>query len=463
MGTESRLHGVRFAQVGLVRSTQGLRATLGELASGPFALGYLGLLGFCLAGTTYLIPAQVPMALAAAAVLSTAILKGKGLRVGGPPGQSLVIFWVFLTLSVPTSIWLGESVLATQEMARMAVIYLVAVNTLTTRNRILWLMGLVLILLAVFPALGAITGYLAGQTKVDGRAGWDGVFGNPNSLALIVLMHVPFAIAFASLRRATWWRVMWALFAVVFVTTAVLTKSRAAFVALGGLGVGAVALTRHRGRALATATTVGIAVVLLAPQDFRDRMSTIIPADGPRDASAGHRVIIWKTAAQIALTHPLTGIGVGTFEMAVSELAPAELGTSGGDRWVDTHNTYLKIWAEIGTPGLIAFVTALVLLLTRGWRTLRRLHPKDPLAMMLRAAITSTIVFCIMGVFNSFHNIFYFYLVFAIAMAIIQIEGLESKTVPVPSRNRVRASVLRGGLPATPVFMAPPRNKRPLQ
>jgi O-antigen ligase len=378
------------------------------------------------------------MAVAAVALVGGALFQTKRFTLGSAPGALLLLYTVFVAFSVPMSIWPRRSIEGVQEVAKLMVIFLVTVNVLTTRKRLTWFIAILLILIVVYPARGALEWYTQGIWKEPGRANWYGLFGNSNMLALTMLMHLPFVAVFLTLRRSASWRLGWAAVGVLLVTVAVLTKSRAGFLALGMFAMAAILLSRRRIAVSVAVVVATAALMLLAPQDFRERMGTIFAAEGERDYSATSRQIIWGVAIDVAMSRPLTGIGVSTFDMANAERAPEELGTSGGDRWRDTHSTYLNIWAEIGTPGVIAFLAALGLLLQRSWRAARTARPEDPLGKLLRAGVVSMLVFAVMGIFNTFHNAWFFYVIFAAMLAMIELVDVEAAAASVPAPAQAR-------------------------
>jgi len=408
------------------------------------AAPYLGLVVFCFCATTYLVRLQdVAMVGAAGAILLLVLTGQRTFRVGGPPGVLMLLWGAFVGLSVPTSIWLGPSIQGTIDVARLLIIFVVTVNAITTRQHIHWLLVLLCITMVVFPGFGGLKDYYAGVTREVGRADWMGVFGNANLLALAMLMTMPFAVAFVAISRKKAAKLLWVAVIVSMCVVAVFTKSRAGFIALAGLGVAGIALSRRRALAAGAVLAAGIAILAAAPDDFKERVAGIIVMDEERDWSARSRLIYWGIAADIALTRPLTGTGVGTYERANAEHGSPEL-TSGGQLWKDTHSTWLNIWAEIGTPGLLAYLGAAISLLVLAFRTLRQIPPGDPFHLLLRAGIASIFVFIVTGTFNTFHNVWFYYVIFGIMLAIMRIAeteygegGLKRAThAPGPSRSR---------------------------
>jgi putative inorganic carbon (HCO3(-)) transporter len=79
----------------------------------------------------------------------------------------------------------------------------------------------------------------------------------------------------------------------------------------------------------------------------------------------------WKATVEVIKQSPLTGVGLGNFDL---------------ERWSHyAHNSYLQIWAEMGIPGIIAFLWLIALLITRRIKNLAHSRDKPYLAALLAA------------------------------------------------------------------------------
>jgi O-antigen ligase len=131
---------------------------------------------------------------------------------------------------------------------------------------------------------------------------------------------------------------------------------------------------------------------------------------GPEsDSSAATRPVLWNAAFNIALDHPILGIGHGE---AFQELSPEYAGTidpallarqNAGDALGQfaPHNDFLTVWVSFGTVALLFYLLLLGYLWNNFWSASRRL--RDP---MLRGIALGGLGALVAYVANSlFHNL----------------------------------------------------------
>lgn len=396
------------------------------------------LLLFCFSATSYEVPLQTPtMVLALSVIALSVVFGGRTIDLGGTPGKLLLAYAAAVAVSVPFSIWLGPSIAGVEEVATFIVMFVVALNTANTRSRLTWLVAALVVLFVLYPGLGGVSYYLSGTTKGAGRANWQGVFGNSNMLAMAMLMLLPFAIALAATAKKKAWQIAWSGAGAVLLGVAVLTKSRAGFLALLLIALGTVSLSRRRARAAIAVAVAAMVVAVASPSDFGERAASIFNDSASQDQSVSMRRVYWSMALRIVASNPLTGTGIGTYERANAMLMPSNM--AGGLRYQDTHNMFLNVWAEIGTPGLVAFTSALLALLFRSWRALQGAHPRDPMVPFVRAGMVSLSVFMLIGMFNSFQNAWFFFVIFAVQLVSVRmVEDASRPQMPRRVRRRVR-------------------------
>ena len=81
--------------------------------------------------------------------------------------------------------------------------------------------------------------------------------------------------------------------------------------------------------------------------------------EGRADSSARLRVIgSWDLAVLLAREHPLTGVGLGNFDVRVRQVAPLVPGGHMVDRHVQGWNAAAYVMATTGAIGLLLFLLA---------------------------------------------------------------------------------------------------------
>lgn len=243
--------------------------------------------------------------------------------------------------------------LLTDTFFKVITIFVLMVNLITTRQRLHSIMRLV-VLCGVLLALVTIARFLTGNLDVShvskelGPSVNGNTFDNTNELALTLDLLLPFAVVFAVTRRGIV-RVAYAVAASIIAMGAVITFSRGGF--LGLISLGAVLLWKlGRGRRGTMAFAAVVMMVLFAfvmPSGYRERVFTILsPADDPTN-SAQERQEILGRGLEVALHHPIAGVGLANF---------SEYSIKGKV----AHNSYVEIAAELGWAGLLAYLIFLL-------------------------------------------------------------------------------------------------------
>lgn len=110
----------------------------------------------------------------------------------------------------------------------------------------------------------------------------------------------------------------------------------------------------------------------LIPARFKGRMSSVMSVNPNYtgfedetehfkfDKTANHRLLIWQGAREMALEHPLFGVGFGRFRYNIGKYIPETLA-------LEAHSTYFQIACEMGIPALLLFLTILVWGLMKAW------------------------------------------------------------------------------------------------
>jgi hypothetical protein len=195
-----------------------------------------------------------------------------------------LVSWAVLT--VPLSYWPGGSVAAlTDHFLKAIAFFWLLATVITSGHRLrtfLWL----LVLASLPLSLTALQNYASGSflRTPDGAlpriAGYttagSGLAANPNDLALMINLLLPFAAALLLSARRWWLRGVAATALLLGVAGVIVTFSRAGFLTLAAMGlVGLLALARRRPLALLAAAVLLATGLTMLPQGYFERLSTI--------------------------------------------------------------------------------------------------------------------------------------------------------------------------------------------
>jgi putative inorganic carbon (hco3(-)) transporter len=283
---------------------------------------------------------------------------GKGLppipytpEIGG-----LVAFGGAMLVGIPFSFWPGGSLKDFVDIyLKVIVIVMLMIHSLDRAERIDRFTAMIVVCSGVV-AVASLFDYMRGLRLVEGgRLGGavGGIMGNPNDLALNMVVFLPFALAAAFKPGPVPRRIVAALCTAVMMTTIVLTKSRGGFVGLAAMLVMLVVSSVRVRPAVGVAAVVAVlAAVPLAPASFWDRMGSIFDQERDTTGSRQARLDLMKEGVRVFAAHPVLGIGLGQFV----NYDP----TGRKEAWNVTHNATLQVAAELGVVGLIPFIYLIV-------------------------------------------------------------------------------------------------------
>jgi putative inorganic carbon (hco3(-)) transporter len=320
---------------------------------------------------------------------------------------------------------------------KAVLMFIVMVNVLRTRRRLMGLMWLSLAMAAIL-SYQALDLYMKGELLAEGyRADVEigGMFGNPNDLSLHLVTMIPLAVCLGIASRSKIMRLVYFACAVLFVSANFVTYSRGGFL---GLIAASVLMAWKLGRknrlnVMAVSGFVSLLVVLLAPGNYGLRiLSIFIPGLDPVGSSDQRRELLERSII-VSLRNPW-GIGIGNFPIV-------------GVHNLVTHNAFTQVSSEIGLLGLLAYLIFMVSPLRKLGAIERTLSAKNEhdwfyyLAIGLQASILGYMVssFFVAVAYNWF---IYYLIAYAVAFRrIYQIErGLKEEVEPAPVMPNFRSA-----------------------
>jgi len=341
------------------------------------------------------------------------------------------LLWTGLTTFfavVPDSAWEEW-----QRFAKVLVMVFVTLILVNSRERMHWLVWMIVVSLGFYGFKGGIFTILSG--------GASHVFGPPasfiadnNALALALCMTLPL-MRYLQLHSVMKFVRLGLTAGMLLTGVAVLgTYSRGGLIAL--VVVSGALFLKSRGRlaVIFIVVVVGFTAYHFMPPKWAHRMGTL--QDATQTDSGETRIQSYKFAANVALHRPLLGGGLGVDR---SYSMWAQYGPEGATRRA-VHSIYFRVLGEQGFPGLILFLTMLFV----SWRSCSQVRkrtrqiPEDKWAFDLASMLqVSLLAFMAAG---SFLPMTYFDLAYQV-MALCGILELHLRQrARQPAEGRLRSS-----------------------
>ncbi len=209
-------------------------------------------------------------------------------------------------------------------------------------------------------------------------------FGNPNHLAGYLAVVLPVALVLGIFEARRWpLRAAGVLFALAVLALIVRSSARGAWVAvMASLLVLAALLAPELRRHLAATVGVVGAVVVVAVAGMvaggrrfiSEPLSALFQTGGT--TSVQQRFDMWKAAAQMAVHHPVTGVGLDNYALVFPQYQTAAWVKGLGPNYLvnGSHDIFTTTLADQGFVGLVLFVALLAVVALRAagaWRRLR--------------------------------------------------------------------------------------------
>ena len=328
---------------------------------------------------------------------------------------ALLVGWAVLTL--PFSYWAGGSLsfMLNTWFKTLVVFVLLAnvVDSLPKLRKLSWGLVLMAVPLAWTTVRNFASGQMLGGERVLGYE--SGLTGNPNDMALMLNLILPFAVALFLYNTKASRRLLLGGIIVLLVAAIIATFSRAGFLALAFIFMIYMWRLRKRPERIWAPVVLVLALASLPflPASYSDRLTTITNVESDETGSAQVRLRDLKAATVFTLQHPLVGAGIGQNILAMNEIR--------GSEWLKVHNVYLEYSMELGLPGLILFL----LLMGACFRNTREVMKRSAalpdggeLYYLAEALRVSLFAFALEALFHPVAYHFYFYYIAGLAIAL---------------------------------------------
>ena len=330
-----------------------------------------------------------------------------------------IAFWALITIPIakdPGMAWKEFS----ETFIKVAIIFVIMVNVLRSRAQISGLMWLG-VGVAVLLSIQALILYRDGKFEVEGYrvdVDFGGMFGNPNDMALHLVMFAPIAFAIALSARSRIVRIIFYTAAGVMILGNFVTQSRGGF--LGLVTVALVLIWKlgkgRRLKVLLVSSVLTILFLSLAPGNYGNRMISIFVPSMDPVGSADQRRNLLEQSLLVTLRNP-AGIGMGNFRIV-------------GDRNLVTHNAYTQVSTELGWLAFIAYLAFLISPLRKLTAISRRLTARQDYSWIYYFSIglqASIAGYMVSSFFVSVAYQWYVYYPVAFAVCLRRVYRLENE------------------------------------
>ena len=378
-----------------------------------------------------LMPLKIPKMLALASLLAIAwhLFISKSLKPHWSSTHLVFVIWfVWLTVCVFSASNKGMAIEYWTGVLVKVFIMVFAISWWLTRFSHFSLVRMGIMISGISVALVALSNKMNGIGLVEGTRvtisrEYRSQLGDPNDLSLVLMFPVSFLAAELFDKGANKYRRLFAAVGLLLAISGVIaTQSRG-----GLLGIAAI-LSFFLYQKVKNPIVVGMcaAVAMLAMMVFAgigDRQSGGAAEDGV-DASAMGRIYAWQAAINMALSNPLTGVGVDNFYVNYYFYSPHWDGKNHA-----VHSTWFQVLGETGFVGIGIFV----LLIASIYRSLSRvycinaLNHNDQVAVNANALKAGLIGFMVAGTFLTQAFTWPLYIILALTIALEKITVESNK------------------------------------
>jgi len=355
----------------------------------------------------------------------------------------LLVFVLWMLMTTFFSFYPAGAWLQFDKVWRVQLMTFVTLMLITSEVRLKAMVWMIALSLAYYGTKGGVfTITTGGAHRVWGPS--DTFIGGNNEIALALIMTIPLLRFLQLDAKRIWLRWALGISMVLCAIAAIGSQSRGAFLAIIAMSGFLWLKSRHKIAMGILGLCAVIAVLLIMPQEYYDRLTTI--ENYQQDASSRGRINAWWVAWNVAKDRPLVGGGFEMFQPWVFlTYAPVP------DDVHDVHSIYFEI---LGEHGFVAFGMFL-LLWWFTWRTaseIRRVVSGDANRRWL-GDLSGMVQVSMVGYLTggAFLGLAYWDLPYHLVAIMVIAKGLVDKheTLPIAASEAVSGGALRATVRAS--------------
>ena len=347
-----------------------------------------------------------------------------------PLGVKLALFTlVWAAIGVPFALWMGQSARGVVESFGVTILVFLLV---VAAPRHIQDIRKLLLATAVGAGIFAIMAPLRGRVPIRGfgTGGYD-----PNDSAMFLVSALPVLVYFAVSSKRMGGRALAGFAAFAALLAIVQTQSRGGFLGLAAVLLFMLLFFRgiKTGAKILVVGVFCLGLVFVADSGYWERMSSITQMEDGYGADGdvvGGRLDIWKRGVGYMTANPLTGVGLFNFAVAEGESPEIaeQIRRGQGAKFSAAHSMWVQVGAELGIPGILAFLGLFGHVGWRMWgisRRRSRWRTDRETAFMASTILASVVGVAAAGSFlsNSYWGMVWIPL--GLGVALIRLDGLE--------------------------------------
>ncbi|MHB1459547.1 MAG: O-antigen ligase family protein [Armatimonadota bacterium] len=271
-----------------------------------------------------------------------------------PVLYSLVMFALLVIVSVFGSINKGLSLRELLNIASYLLVFLLVISYGKNKAAITSILASLCLSALIVSVIG-LREYI-----LTASAGWRtfSTFFNPDFLAGFAAMMLPVVLAWYLSANTAKVSVITGVATVLMFANLLLTGSRLGFIAAtGGMILFAIlsilmgSIRKTQLIKLAVIAVPVLLVMLMLSTPLTARMGSVAAVKA-ESHSGSFRLLTWKGTAKMAISNPIIGTGIGTFEEGYSKYAIVGFTKL-------AHNSYIQLAGEAGIPAMLALIALL--------------------------------------------------------------------------------------------------------